>query len=158
MQVSPINNAQNFKGLWGVPQKLAVTNEFTSVTYITKTYYPFKDESKESVDAVVRANQSSYHENWYQTGEMYVDEKTDVDVKKPLSFTEKEFLNYEKSGLGATKPEEIRNPVEKELVNRGLYQHLNKSQNYIKELNWRASYSYKILNFFKKMGKKLKNI
>lgn len=156
MNISPVNNSQNFKGLWGVPQVLSVVNEYAYLTYTTKTYYPFKDEQKDSIQAAVRANSSSYHEDWYQTGSGLVDEKTDVDVKKALNFTEKEFSDYEKSGIGATKPEEVSHPVEKELVGRGLYRYLNKSQKYMDELEWRASYRYKILNFIKRVGKKLK--
>ncbi len=158
MRIPAINNSPNFNGLWGTPQKMLAGNEYTALSYTTKIYYPYKDETEDSIESVKRNNQSEYHADWYQTGGSYVDEKVDVDEKNPLKITEKEFLKYQQSGLGAVKPEEVTHPVEKELVNRGLYIHMNKSQKYIDEINWRNSYGYKILNFLKKAGHKLKKI
>ncbi len=158
MKIVAINNSPNFKGLWGEPQKTFAGNEHTSLSFITKTYYPFKNESKESIEETKKSNQSNYHADWYETGGTYVDEKVDVEVKKALNFTEQEFLAYKKSGLGAIKPEEISHPIEKELINRGLYNYMNKSQKYIDEVNWRTSYGYKILNFLKNIGQKLKKV
>ena len=158
MYISPIKNSQNFKGLWGQTTQLICGNEFTSLTYITKPYYPFKDETKESIASVSNYNRDTYHANWYDTGGTYVDEKTDVEVQKALNFTENEYSKYKKSGIGATKPEEVIHPVEKELIDRGLYKYLNKSQTYINEINLRASYKYRFVNFIKKISQKLKTI
>ena len=50
MKIAAIKNSPNFKGLWGEPQKTFAGNEHTSLSFITKTYYPFKNESKESIE------------------------------------------------------------------------------------------------------------
>lgn len=158
MKIAAINNSPNFKGLWGEKQKSFAGNEYTSLSFITKTYYPFKNESKETIEANKKANEGYYHANWSDTGGTYVEEKIDVEVKKPLSFTEQEFLAYRKSGLGAVKLEEVSHPIEKELIARGLYGYMNKSQEYLDEFSWRSSFGYKIRNCLKKLGQKLKKV
>ena len=158
MKIAAINNSPNFKGLWGTPHKTFAGNEHTSLSFITEVYYPFKNESKESIEANKKARQGYYHADWSDTGGTYVEEKIDVEVKKTLSFTEQEFSAYRKSGLGAIKPEEISHPIEKELVDKGLYDYMNKSKKYLDEANWRTSYGCKLLNFLKKVGQKLKKV
>lgn len=156
MKISAINNSQKFTGLWGKTKIENSGNEYTSLSFITKTYYPFKDEAVDKIKEIEESNKNSYMSDWYETGGTYVKKMCDVDTKKPLSFTENEYRLYKQSGLGATSPELLKNPIEKELVSKGLFDYLNKGEEYTKELLRRSSLSYKFMNFIKNIGKKVK--
>lgn len=156
MNISPINSALNFRGLWGKTIEEHSGNEYTSLSYVTKSYYPFKDETNDSIQKVIAQNESRYEANWTETGGTYVKEVVSVRTYSPLNITKKEYEMYKASGLGAVRPEELSSPVEKELVGRGLHEYLNKAKKYTEEVSRRNSFSYKLIQFFKNIGRKLK--
>ena len=49
MNITPINNAQNFKGLWGQSKKSLSGADDIFLYEKTKFYHPFKDETKEEI-------------------------------------------------------------------------------------------------------------
>ena len=70
MKIVPVQNSNNtnFKGLWGTPEKRSGGNEFCFFDQTILHYYPFKDESKESVENVVKRNSFEYTASWFETG------------------------------------------------------------------------------------------
>ena len=156
MNISPVNNSQNFKGLWGITNTACEGNEYTIIRSVTKYYHPFKDETLAEINKAKSLNQNSYTVKPYQTDGTYIDDSITVQIAKPLKFTKQEFENYKNSRLGAKMPEQVTNPIEKELIANGLHDYLNNSKVYIDELIKRNSFSYKLKEIFKNIKLKLR--
>ena len=60
MNISPVNNPQNFKGLWGITNTACEGNEYTIIRSVTKYYHPFKDETLAEINKAKSLNQNSY--------------------------------------------------------------------------------------------------
>ena len=99
MKITSINNQNTFKGLWGETIK---TNEHKNLgakeffaNYETKIYYPFGDESIETVNNVMKENTTykKFTNNNFDKLSIY-ETGTDVSVKNPLLFSGKQWLKY----------------------------------------------------------------
>lgn len=104
MHILPINKTVTekkpaFRGLWGNTQTRSVRKENYSMDNIILHYYPFKDESKESVENVVKRNSFEYTASWFETGGKAVDYSKSVKVHYKLPFTRREYLAYKAAAL-----------------------------------------------------------
>lgn len=151
MRITPINNTQSFKGLWGQSKEAISGADDVWLHEKTKFYYPFKDETKEEIKKVKIAHRFTNCELWPDYGHSFVNNVVKVEAEEPLNFTKQEFQNYKKSKIGAMVPEEVSNPIEKELVKLGLYKYLNNAHEYMLELEVRNTLSYKARQLFNKI-------
>ena len=156
MNITPINNAQNFKGLWGQSKKSLSGADDNFLYEKTKFYHPFKDETKEEIKNVKLRNRYNNYELWPNYGYSFVNTVINVKEEEPLIFTKQEFQNYKKSKIGAKVPEEVSTPIEKELVKLGLYKYLNNAKEYMQELARRDTFTYKAKQLFRKIKAMLK--
>ena len=91
MNISPVNNSQSFKGLWGKIDIFSRSSDDNFVHIATKNYHPFKDETKEEIAEVERFNSSKYEAAWFETGGINIKEERSVQTMAPLNFTKKEY-------------------------------------------------------------------
>ncbi len=158
MNISPVNNSQSFKGLWGKIDIFSRSSDDNFVHIATKNYHPFKDETKEEIAEVERFNSSKYEAAWFETGGINIKEERSVQTMAPLNFTKKEYEAYKQSKIGAKTPAELSHPVERDLVANGLEQYLNNSKEYINETLKQKRFTYKVKEFFNNIGQKLKRL
>ncbi len=158
MNISPINNSQSFKGLWGKVSETGDVSAHNCIRFVTKDYYPFKDETPEEISNVERFNKKHYEAQWFETGGINVREDVSVETKRPLNFTKNEFEKYKLSNTGTKTPEAITHPVEKELVAKGLLNYLNNYSEYNNEMVKRSSFGYKAKTLLDKLVLKLKRL
>ncbi len=151
MKITPINNAQNFKGLWGQSKESLSGADDIWLYEKTKFYHPFKDETKEDIEKVKKRNRFTSCELWPDYDYSFVNNVVKVEAEEPLNFKKQEFQNYKKSKIGAMVPEEVSNPIEKELVKFGLYKYLNNAKEYTQELAKRNTFTYKAKQLFSKL-------
>ena len=156
MKITPINNAQNFKGLWGQSKEVLSGSDDIFLYEKTKFYHPFKDETKEEIESVKLKNRYTNCELWPDYGYSFVNNVVKVKEDEPLNFTKQEFLKYKRSKIGAKVPEDVSTPIEKELVKLGLYKYLNNAKEYMQELSRRDTLTYKVGQLFRKIKAMLK--
>ena len=115
MNITPINNAQNFKGLWGQSKKSLSGADDIFLYEKTKFYHPFKDETKEEIKNVKLRNRYNNYELWPNYGYCFVNTVINVKEEEPLNFTKQEFQNYKKSKIGAKVPKKFQLLLKKNL-------------------------------------------
>ena len=99
------NQTQSFKGLWGKTIKQNNTSYFKTASAgktrhdeerTIRYYYPFKNESKESINKAIKEN-SEYTEGFYnkynQAAGSYSYSR-EVEIGPELPFTEKEWNSH----------------------------------------------------------------
>lgn len=151
MNINSVDNTPNFTGLWGKQKESLIDRNQVWLLNRTKTYYPFKEETKEEIDKIKKANSYNLTFAWPEYGFDFVYDQTLVRDESPLTFSQKEFNAYKATRIGAKTPEELSNPLEKELVKLGLYKYLNNAKEYMQELAKRDTFTYKVKQLFRKI-------
>lgn len=114
------NSSNSFKGLWGRSESMAYAGDPVSNTIIVKHYYPFKDESKENIEKIVKQN--SFH---FEADNTY----NDISVKThTLPFSEKEYNVYMSKKVIEGSQSEPAKSIESYLKQNGLKEFLNKNR------------------------------
>lgn len=137
MKILPVNQAQsqqNFKGLWGKTESSAYAGDTVSNTVIVKRYYPFKDESKDLVDKIVRENSFHFEADWTEAGGISTYSDTSVSIQT-LPFTKKEYDAYMSQKLTEETYKEPYISMEKYLRENGLKKYINKKR----PLKWKLN-------------------
>ena len=150
MNISPINSSPNFTGLWGAERKEQIFNDKMYLTLTSKSYYPFKAEPAEEIEKIKQCLEKECALVTHEIDGTTVQSEIEFRVHKPLEFSEQEFVNYQKSKIGAKSPQEVTHPIEKQLVERKLFDYLNFSDEYVNELTKQKSLKYKMQTFFNK--------
>ena len=151
MQVLQINNSQNFKGLWGKNKELMSGDGDVWFIEKTESYHPFKDETINEINKAKKQHSYNSCNSWAEYGYNFVYDIKKVQEEKRLPFTQQEFNSYKATKKGAKVPEELSNPIEKELVRLELYKYLNNAKEYINGLAIRNTLSYKMKQLFSKI-------
>jgi hypothetical protein len=76
------SKAQNFKGLWGPQSESVYEDSMYDIRTITKPYYPFKDETKDDIDWMVK---------YYSRCE--VSSADSYKIPDPVEFTRSEVVS-----------------------------------------------------------------
>lgn len=115
---------QNFKGLWGKSTTDHYEDSMYSDDSTTHYYYPFKDETKQEIDKVVKENESS-NTSCADPRSVYnpitCSDSSRVSVQKKLPFTRSEFYSYLSNPKSTTK----RHIIESEITNKDLEEHIH---------------------------------
>ena len=116
MKISPINQQQTFKGLWG---KTTIGDGYDSVyswTDVLSEYYPFSNEKKDSIDEIVRKH-SEYKQEMADPAvianpfvQVY---NRAVNVKERLPFSSKDFSDYTMNRISKAKANIIESFIKK---------------------------------------------
>lgn len=137
MKILPVNkqSKQNFYGLWNKKVNITGINEFHELQEIENYYYPFADESKESIEkAVAKKTFTKVYDS-----EEKITIKSSVKIMNKLKFFEEEFQKY-KCFYGKKLPPNMKK-IELELKKNFLDHYLNKGLLYkIKQLLHNISY------------------
>ena len=130
MKILPVNqnqSQQSFKGLWGKTDSSSYAGDTVSNTVIVKHYYPFKDESKEMVDKIIRENSFHFEADWTEAGGLSTYSDTSVSVQT-LPFTKKEYDAYMSQKLIDGVHKEPYTSMENYLKENGLKKYINKNK------------------------------
>lgn len=120
------SNLQSFKGLWGKPRVEAVSAPGAVYRRTEEFYYPFKNESKNSIDNAVFSRTDSFKVDWDETlGDIY-DTASYVTLKNELDFTETEYKNYKNHKYDKPEFSTKRNRIEKSLEENHLSEYKNR--------------------------------
>lgn len=104
----------SFKGLWGEPE---TTEDYTSTYSVHDTqlpYYPFKDETKEEIDEIVKKH--SHSNDYCADSKVVADpipwyEGTFVSVMAALPFTAKDFQDFLQKKVSDLKKQVIESHI-----------------------------------------------
>ena len=136
-----------FKGLWAEPQNDTVVDSDFIYSHTDEFYYPFKDETNEQINNVVKTNSKSLITSFGEIAGNIVYFTTFVNVDKTLPFTEEEFKNYKLGKYNKDKDIFQKELIENTLDVNGLEKYKN-SDEHKKKTNTG------IKGFFKKIFKR----
>ncbi len=106
----------NFKGLWGDTEYDSYSSRECEDSYTMHHYYPFKNESKKEIDAIVERH--SFYETYAANVYDAVTQTTSVSVivHEALPFTAKDFTDYLNNCVSNLK----RIVIEKHIIEKNL--------------------------------------
>ena len=132
MKISNMNslhfNTPVFKGLWGEPQNDTVAGYDCIYSHTDEFYYPFKDETNEQINNVVKTKSKSLITGFGETTGNMVHFTTFVNVDDTLPFTEEEFKNYKLGKYNADKDLFQKELIESSLDINGLEKYKNSDE------------------------------
>ena len=118
MKINTISN-QTFNGLTRTVNLDTFPLQSGQIHYRVINYYPFNDETASEVQKYVEKNEKLITCNKYP--QFIV--STNINVKKALPFSKKEFAEYKNGSLIG----ELKELIGNSLVKNGLYLHLNET-------------------------------
>ena len=139
MKIVPVQNSNNtnFKGLWGTPEKRSGGNEFCFFDQTILHYYPFKNESEEEIDKIVKENSEEFVIKRFEAGDTTGESYRYVQVHEKLPFTRQEYRAYYKTYFLEGSTLEPGRTIEESLKTRGLTRYF--APNRITQKEWRNS-------------------
>lgn len=114
-----VSQTQSFRGLWGKTQNKFSEGYWGTDTNIVHEYYPFKDETKESIEKLVK-EKSFYNSTKSNLVAEPMEHIVQISVKvmKALPFTAEDFKAFLANKVSELK----KNVIESHIIEKNLKQ------------------------------------